>query len=660
MSESRTSPEALALAEGPRRSVLDITGAECHGQPHLVPTATGVYTEFTLKIKLPNPRAEGWILDWRSSDGSGLRCRVERTPLGLELRANLGTSAGDHGVRAPLVLVDANAPVDFLIRYTGRRLDLVLAGVIVHQHGVARGAVRAEASMLSVGDLLAGGQMTLWDAALEDAEISALFHHDPAGTHGIAMVERNRLRLWEESCCIAASAPHRPAFHVAPRAHWINDPNGLIDWNGRFHVFFQHNPYGPYWGTMHWGHVETEDFVHWTHRPVALAPEWGQPDRDGCFSGCCVDIDGTPTVFYTAVYPEVQCVAHPDESLQEWTKLPLNPVIDQAAYGSETLGFRDPWVWREDDGTWAMIVGSGRQGRGGSIPLYRADHPAAWRRDGDLLAAEGMQEGAVWECPALIRFGPRALLFYSPEGTGTVVALSGVYRGGRFTPHHQQLLDQGPNFYAPQATTDRHGRVVLLGWVPPAVEDSLLAEQRWAGCLTIPRELRLDGDGSVLVRPLAELASLRIGHWQGIDAASRAAISQGELHLTLKQGSAVRSIIELLRSADGRETTRLVVDWRRGTMQVLRDRSSLDPRGDRSPSREAGVVDPGGTLDLRIFIDRSVIEVFANEAISFTVCVYPTLSDSTGIGVSHEGGEAEVLALEGWELQSIWSEGDTA
>src|SRR5919107_323476 len=100
---------------------------------------------------------------------------------------------------------------------------------------------------------------------------------------------------------LLAADVHRPRYHFLPPANWMNDPSGLIHWNGHYHLFYQHNPFGPLWGNMHWGHAMSPDLVHWRHLPLALAPTPGGPDQDGCFSGCAFVAEGVPTVIYTGV-----------------------------------------------------------------------------------------------------------------------------------------------------------------------------------------------------------------------------------------------------------------------------------------------------------------------------------------------------------------------
>src|SRR6476659_8036409 len=105
-----------------------------------------------------------------------------------------------------------------------------------------------------------------------------------------------------------AADQHRPQYHYLPPSNWMNDPNGLIQWRGRYHLFYQYNPNGAVDGTIHWGHAASDDLVHWRGLPIALAPTPGGPDHDGVYSGCALDHDGVPTLMYTVVHPQVQCI----------------------------------------------------------------------------------------------------------------------------------------------------------------------------------------------------------------------------------------------------------------------------------------------------------------------------------------------------------------
>ncbi|MBV9356146.1 MAG: glycoside hydrolase family 32 protein, partial [Chloroflexi bacterium] len=167
--------------------------------------------------------------------------------------------------------------------------------------------------------------------------------------------------------------PHRPTYHLLPPANWLNDPNGLIQWRGQYHVFYQHNPFAPVWGTIHWGHAVSRDLAHWRDLPIALAPTPGGVDADGVFSGCALDHGGVPTVLYTGVTRgpdgsrvELPCLAAADDDeLRSWHKHPANPVIPAPPAGLDVLGFRDHSVWRED-GQWYQVIGAGIRDVGGA------------------------------------------------------------------------------------------------------------------------------------------------------------------------------------------------------------------------------------------------------------------------------------------------------
>ena len=221
---------------------------------------------------------------------------------------------------------------------------------------------------------------------------------------------------------------HRPTYHYLPPSNWMNDPNGLIQWRGQYHLFYQYNPNGAFHGTIHWGHAVSDDLVHWRDLPIALAPTPGGPDKDGVYSGCALDHDGVPTLMYTGVRPQVQCIARPadpnDPDLVAWKKHPGNPVIPDSPEGMEVEGFRDPFVWQEDDG-WYCIVGSGIVGTGGNILLYRSQDLVHWEYLHELCRGELAKTGRMWECPNFFPLGDKHVLLISPIPLRKVLYLVG-------------------------------------------------------------------------------------------------------------------------------------------------------------------------------------------------------------------------------------------
>lgn len=140
----------------------------------------------------------------------------------------------------------------------------------------------------------------------------------------------------EKSLEIAPADPHRPAYHVSPSVNWMNDPNGLIFYKGEYHLFYQHNPFSPQWGNIHWAHCKSKDLIHWEQLPIALAPSEDY-DKDGCFSGSAVEHEGKLYLFYTGnVFTtptglpddllQQQCVAVSEDGVN-FRKDSANPVI---------------------------------------------------------------------------------------------------------------------------------------------------------------------------------------------------------------------------------------------------------------------------------------------------------------------------------------------
>ena len=200
------------------------------------------------------------------------------------------------------------------------------------------------------------------------------------------------------------SDPSRPSYHYQPPSNWMNDPNGVIQWQGQYHLFYQYNPYGANHANMHWGHAVSDDLLHWQDLPIALAPTPNSVDEGGIFSGSAVNHDGVPTIFYTGVTKgyqvQVQCMATSQDGLLTWQKHPQNPLIATVPEeANQTSEFRDPFVWHEDN-LWHMLVGSSIAGVGGAVFLYQSSDLVNWDyknpiligSDGILDAGLGMSE----------------------------------------------------------------------------------------------------------------------------------------------------------------------------------------------------------------------------------------------------------------------------
>ena len=293
-------------------------------------------------------------------------------------------------------------------------------------------------------------------------------------------------------------------LHFQPEQGWINDPNGLCYFRGRYHAFCQHNPYAAAWGPMHWAHAVSDDLLHWEELPIALRPDAPYEDGGGCFSGSAVEKDGKLWLVYTSVSRErgqTQSVAVSEDGVT-FHKLAENPVLPQSPLDPANRDFRDPKVFPFPGGGWGMVCGAGVEGLA-SVLLFRSADLLRWEYQGPLFQSRDF--GPVPECPDFFPLGDRwVLLFSRMDGERRAQFVVGEFDGERFTPQSFQQPERGPDFYAPQTFVDGRGRRLLLGWlfrwdrqVPPGAVR--------AGALTLPRELSLEM-GRLRCAPVEEAA----------------------------------------------------------------------------------------------------------------------------------------------------------
>lgn len=276
-------------------------------------------------------------------------------------------------------------------------------------------------------------------------------------------------------------------YHFEPRKGWMNDPNGLIYFRGQYHVFFQHNPYAPWWGKMHWGHAVSQDLIHWEELPIALYPDKDYENKGGCFSGSAVEKDGRLYLFYTSVSREMkqtQSVAYSDDGIH-FTKYSGNPVIQKNPLGYPD--FRDPKVTLID-GTYCMVVGTGNE-ESGKVLLFTSDDLLKWDYSGVLF--EGKEYANCIECPDFFKLGSKYVLMFSKikEKERATHFVVGDFVDGKLVNYTINRPEWGIDFYAPQTFTDGSRRI-MIGWMYHWGKYAPLG-CRFAGALSIPRELTL-------------------------------------------------------------------------------------------------------------------------------------------------------------------------
>jgi beta-fructofuranosidase len=450
----------------------------------------------------------------------------------------------------------------------------------------------------------------------------------------------------------------------------MNDPNGLIQWQGAYHLFYQYNPTGPAWGNIHWGHTVSHDLVHWTHLPIALAPTPGTADEHGCWSGYVVNDNGTATLIYTGFRDGIQlpCLATSrDGSLVTWEKYEGNPLLAGPPDGLEVLGFRDHCLWQED-GVWYQLIGSGVPDAGGLALLYRSTDLRRWEYVHPLCSGNGRESGEMWECPDFFSLADRHVLLISPVPLRKSLYLTGCYREHKLFVATEGVIDGGGYFYAPQTLLDEKGRRLMWGWLWEGRSEQAACAAGWAGVMSLPRVLSLHTAGYLLQTPAPELASLRGRRRQfgdidltGGDVYLLPGVSGDRLEIIAEFEPAGGGIfgdehvfgLKIRRSPDGGEETLIRYEGGQRHLVIDRERASLD--GESQRDLHGGKLPPEEVerLRLHVFLDCSVVEVFGNGRVCVSTRIYPSRSDSLGIGVFAGHGRVRLKSLDVWTMGSI-------
>ena len=412
----------------------------------------------------------------------------------------------------------------------------------------------------------------------------------------------------------------KPAYHLRPGKNWINDPNAPVFWKDRYHMFFQHNPNEPVWGDIHWGHAESRDLVHWTVLPDAIAPGPEEYDKKGIYSGGAAVKDDILHLFYTAAEPQAQCLAvsRPDGTFE---KHPRNPLIPEPPDGYDTPDFRDPFLWKDRD-RYNMILASGYGGRG-IIFLYTSLDLLEWKYRGELYSEKLPAGVPALECPLYFRLRGRDYLVFSPFDRSRY--LCGRIAGNRFEAQTSGILDQNSGWYAANTLETVDGRRVLIAWLREERDVGSQKRAGWSGCLSLPRECTAGGDGRLLVKPLAELTSLRsapvsvpetVLNRRATDLGLIPAGAELDLHMRMSMESG----FEIRLFEDESRQTGFIIRY--GSRRIrLEDR--LDSPYGKVPAKEEHCVPGSGEMRIRVFIDGSVIEVFVDERIALSSRLYP-------------------------------------
>lgn len=465
-----------------------------------------------------------------------------------------------------------------------------------------------------------------------------------------------------------------PQLHIAARAGWINDPNGLCYFNGRYHVFFQHHPAGTNWGPMHWGHVSSADLRTWRHEPIALAPSL-PADKDGIFSGsAAIADDGTLMVFYTG---NAWGPNGPDGAGNSQTQM-LATSTDAVTFEKQGVlveapgypDFRDPKVWRQGD-LWCMIVGVRSAEDRGQVWLYTSNDMHSWEFN-RVIFEDPDPDVYMIECPDLFEIDGRWILLYGPmtharptgyagrNGHNCGYLVGDWELGGSFVATTQyRPLDWGHNYYAPQTFLAPDGRRIVIGWMggftlPLASQ----AEDGWSGQMAVPRELALGDDGRLRAQPIRELTGLRVEtkDWGPVTLQpdEERILFEGndgvELHavINLAKTSAEQVGFNVHRTDGGRSTW---VGYDDLSGRVVLDRRTV---GHTDAGYRSAPVDHQDELELRILVDRGSVEVFIGDCAETLSSLSFPVDGPRSISIDAAMGSASIESLQVHRLGSIW------
>ena len=487
------------------------------------------------------------------------------------------------------------------------------------------------------------------------------------------------------------SENNRPQTHFSPPRNWMNDPNGLVHFDGVYHLFYQYNPADKVWSDMHWGHATSTDLIQWTHKPIALFPD---PEGLGfVFSGGAVvdwknssglGTNSSPPLIalftHSSVSGEqVQSLAYSTDQGDSWAMYVGNPIITNPGIAD----FRDPKViWDERNDQWIMVVAAGDR-----IKFYRSTNLIHW----DFLHDFGEETGAhggCWECPDLFPLRTKDqsvqkwVLLVSlnpggPNGGSATQYFIGDFDGHTFNQEHEETLwiDYGPDHYAGitwDGLSPVSGRRILIAWMGNWDYANHLPTEPWRGTMTVPRELTLietERGMRVAAQPIAEYKRLSVGQhvaWEDTNIDRLMVLGQGsslhdsiDIEIEVELG-AMTSSWSLKIGNEYDEQLEIVCSVENNKIEVRRDRAAFEvpPEGDFIRAIEAPFHVNGPLIfPLRILKDRSSIEIFNSEGEALITALFFTRKPLDRVTIEPAiGGELRVKKAVINELQSIWNQ----
>lgn len=475
----------------------------------------------------------------------------------------------------------------------------------------------------------------------------------------------------------------RPVYHGMPAANWTNEPHGLTFYDGKYHLFFQKNGNGPYWGRLHWGHITSENLYDWEEEKIALAPSEDY-DWKGCWSGCIFNDEivtgGKPHLFYTAVDNAKAMIAEAipaDEHLVDWVKDSRNPVISGRPAGLSD-DFRDPYIFTSN-GEYYMIVGTSKDGIG-AVTLHRYNKTAkTWSNSGDIFfkGRNASVAGTFWEMPVIVPMkGDKWLFMATPlggrQGVEVLYWVGTIGTNGTFSPlpayqnepkemELSGMSKDGYGLLSPSLHPVEDGKYITVGIVPDKLSSADNYKLGWAHTFSLPRELSLDENNQLIQKPFSGLTTLRTNTnyseanftLNGAKALIPVSGRCVEARARFKIGSANKVGFRFFKTADKAvevyydpKQNKIVVDAR--TVDRLKnDERAFNGLYESALPMRLGI---GNAFDLHAYVDHSILDIFINEKWAFSVRLFPTDENATEVEAFSDGGETVFESLTAWTL----------
>jgi beta-fructofuranosidase len=440
---------------------------------------------------------------------------------------------------------------------------------------------------------------------------------------------------------LSIAAIYRPEYHMLPPSGWINDPNGFCTLDNQYHLFYQYFPFGVTNELMYWGHSISNNLANWSYEGIALSPD-KQYDAQGVFSGTAIERNGQLLLMYTGVSEDengksqqAQCMAY---GIKTFLKYDANPVIlpNQLPPGCRTEDFRDPKIWEENGVYYCLTIAADIKGFG-KLLLFKSTNTVQWDFVSVALSGENMGLGSLWECPDYFKLGdvdvilistvdasPNGAKFHGKFGavwiTGKLDLQEGVFHAEKW-----DQMDDGTDFYAPQTTIGLNGQRIMIAWQQSWERNIPSADlgHRWAGHMTLPRELELIS-GEVCQKPAIDLfqyvtetvvhKNVKITAQQSLDR-----VHGTSLHLRIGADlSQCSSMTVRLYKSESEETV-LTID--KAEQRIVLDRSHAGFQisgAEMIPGASQRCISPitssvAEWITLDIYLDRGSIEVFCEE-----------------------------------------------